>query len=184
MHTRSKIQFIYIHSIVHQVYPHLLDIWSGSHLISWPPQDSSVYSSGYIAQLHDWLQRAYLVVRCNYQSEFGQQKIQYDKNVHDKPLAMDDLVWLHFPMVTVGLSKKLHRLWTGLFKVLKKLSVQVHRIQSTAGNKTYLVVHVARLKPYQSPAPEESGDCPMGDSPIHCLICQWTSSFWRAVTCT
>ena len=56
----------------------------------------------------NWLQRAYLVVRRKFQREFGQQKIQYDKNVCDKPLAVGDLVWLHF-VVTVGLSKNLHR---------------------------------------------------------------------------
>ena len=112
----------------------------GCHLISscLDPQNWSlevISSSEYAVQLRDWLQRAYLVVRRKFQREFGQQKIQYDKNVHGKPLAVGDLVWLHF-VVTVGLSKNLHRAWTGPFKVLKKLSEQVYCIQSTAGTKT------------------------------------------------
>ena len=77
-------------------------------------------------QLHDRLQTAYLAVRGNFQRAFERLKIQYDKNVHGKPFADDDLVWLHSPVVKAGQSKKLHQPWTGPFKVLKKLSEQVH----------------------------------------------------------
>ena len=107
-----------------------LDIMFGS------PQDSSpgvTSSSEYATQLRDRLQRAYLAVRGNFQRAFERQKIQYDKNVHGKPLAVGDLVWLHSPVVKAGRSKKLHQPWIGPFKVLKKLSEQVYRIQSTAG---------------------------------------------------
>ena len=121
--------------------------------------------SEYAVQLRDRLQRAYLVVRTNFQRAFGRQKIHYDQKVHGKPLAVGDLVWLHSPVVPAGWSKKLHRPWTGPFKILKKLSEQVYRIQSTVGTKRRLVVHFDRLKPYQVNLPEQSGDLPPSDSP-------------------
>ena len=121
--------------------------------------------SEYAVQLRDRLQRAYLVVRTNFQRAFGRQKIHYDQKVHGKPLAVGDLVWLHSPVVPAGRSKKLHRPWTGPFKILKKLSEQVYRIQSTVGTKRRLVVHFDRLKPYQVNLPEQSGDLPPSDSP-------------------
>ena len=78
---------------------------------------------------------------------------------------LGDLVWLHSPVVPAGRSKKLHRPWTGRLKILKKLSEQVYRIQSTVGTKRRLVVHFNRLKPNRVHLPEQSGDPTPGDSP-------------------
>ena len=73
-------------------------------------------------------------------------------------------MWLHSPVVGAGRSKKLHCPWTGRYRILKRLSEQVYRVQSTSGDKKRLVVHFNRLKPYRTHGPEESGDSP--ESPI------------------
>lgn len=89
-----------------------------------------ISGSEYATQLRDRLQMTYLVVRTNFQRAFWWQKIHYDKNIHGKPLVVGDLVWLYSPVVATGWSKKLNRPWAGLFKVLKRLSEQVYRIQA------------------------------------------------------
>ena len=117
-------------------------------------------------QLRDRLQRVYRIVRTNFQRTFARQKTHYDRTVHGEPFTAGDLVWLHSPVVGAGRSKKLHRLWTGPYRILKRLSEQVYRVQSTSGAKKRLVMHFNRLKPYRAHGPEESGDSPRAESPI------------------
>ena len=45
-----------------------------------------------------------------------------------------------------GKSKKLHRWWTGPFKVVKRLSKVTYRIQHVKNRAKWLVVHFDRLK--------------------------------------
>ena len=51
-------------------------------------------------------------------------------------------------MVTKPASKsnKLHRWWTGTFKIVKKLSIVTYRIQHVHNRAKRLVVHFDRLK--------------------------------------
>jgi len=56
-----------------------------------------------------------------------------------------DLVWLCTPMVGKKKCKKLYCPWSGPYKVVKKLSDQVYRIQHTQNRKRQ-VVHFERLK--------------------------------------
>ena len=44
------------------------------------------------------------------------------RKVHGPPLQEGEKVWLFTPAVPRGDSRKLHRPWTGIYKVLKKLS--------------------------------------------------------------
>ena len=56
------------------------------------------------------------------------------------------MVWLLNPQVPRGKSKKLHRWWTGPFKVVKRLSEVTYRIQHVKNRAKRLVVHYDRLK--------------------------------------
>ena len=141
-----------------------------------------ISGSDYATQHRDRLQMAYIVVRTNFQHAFGWQKIHYDKNIHGKPLAAGDLVWLHFPVVAKGRSKKLNWPWTGPFKVLKRLFEQVHRIQGMLTPNKRLVVQFDRLKPYQTHGLEHSEDRPLEEPPCQVLPNTQASPFWGATT--
>ena len=86
------------------------------------------------------------------------QKELYDRRVHGDEYQVGDLVWLHNPVIPKGAKRKLHCPWTGPFKVVKKLSTVVYRIQETRPNKRKcLVVHFDRLKPCPSMRAEIPG---------------------------
>ena len=58
-----------------------------------------------------------------------------------------DLVWLYSPVVHCGASQKLHRPWTGPYKIIKRLADVTYRIQNCTGCRRRLVVHFDCLKP-------------------------------------
>ena len=75
------------------------------------------------------------------------QKELYDHKWHGE-IYQTDLVWLHSPVVPRGVSQKLHRPWTGPYKIIKKLADVTYRIQNCNGRRRHrLVVHFDRLKP-------------------------------------
>ena len=82
----------------------------------------------------------------------------YRKKVHGDQFDQGDLVWLHNPVVPRGQSRKLHCPWTGPFKVVKRLSDAVYRIQDTRPKqkRSRIVVHYDRLKPCASNAEPQS----------------------------
>jgi len=57
-------------------------------------------------------------------------------------------VWICSPAVPRGQAWKLFRPWYGPFKVTKKISDSVYRIQDTQNRWKRQVVHFNRLKPY------------------------------------
>ena len=71
----------------------------------------------------------------------------YDRKRHGEFYQAGDLVWLHSSVVPRGASRKLHRPWTGLYKIIKKLADVTYRIQNCTGWRHRLVVHFDRLKP-------------------------------------
>ena len=96
-------------------------------------------------------EKAYSTVRNHAGAALEQQKELYDRKVHGDEYQVGDLVWLHNPLIPKGAKRKLHCPWTGPFKVVKKLSTVVYRIQDTQPNKRKrLVVHFDRLKPCPS----------------------------------
>ena len=70
----------------------------------------------------------------------------YNEMVHGKPQEVGTWVWLLNPQVPRGKSKKLHKRWTGPYKVVKKLSDVTYRIQHTSNRAKRVVVHFDRLK--------------------------------------
>ena len=51
--------------------------------------------------------------------QLDRQKELYDERIHGKPLKRDDLVWLHSKVIPHGVGRKLHRPWTGPFRVVR-----------------------------------------------------------------
>ena len=84
-------------------------------------------------------------------SATGRQKELYDAKVHGGEFKVNDLVWLHNPVVARGASQKLHCPWVRPYQVVKKLSTAVFRIQDIRrGKRSRKVVHFDRLKPCSS----------------------------------
>jgi hypothetical protein len=83
-----------------------------------PSEDSS--PATYASELHHRLQDAYERVRVTLGQKLDLQKQIYDKKVHGKPFEKDDLVWLHSPVPPRGCPRKLHRPWTGPYRILNE----------------------------------------------------------------
>ena len=71
----------------------------------------------------------------------------YDRRVHGEEFNVGDLVWLNNPVINKNRGRKLHCPWSGPYRIIKKLSTAVYRIQDTRPIKRKrLVVHFNRLK--------------------------------------
>ena len=86
-------------------------------------------------------------VRDNVENRQAKQKVRYDSRIQGKPFSVGDQVWLHNSAVPRGKSRKLHRPWTGPFRVVTKLSDSVYRLQHMQFRRRRPVVHFNRLKP-------------------------------------
>ena len=103
--------------------------------------------SQYAANLRHSLEQAYLLARTAMDTAAQRQKLLYDKKVHGELYKVDNLVWLLNPVTPKGKSRKLHCPWSGPFRVVKKLSSVVYRIQDTCSRRKRQVVHFDRPKP-------------------------------------
>ena len=101
----------------------------------------------YVANLRTNLETAYSYVRNRMGHQLEQQKIHYDERVNGRPYKSGDLVWLHNPAIPRGRSKKLHRPWTGPYRIITKLSDAMYRLQHTHRRRKRPIVHFDRLKP-------------------------------------
>ena len=119
-----------------------MDVALGTSL---PPSAHSV--SQYASDLRQSLDVSYVHVRQQMGHELGKQKMHHDAKIQGQPFNTGDLVWLHNPTVPRGKSKKLHRPWTGPFRVVKRLGEAVYRLQHVHGHRRRPVVHYNRLKP-------------------------------------
>ena len=92
------------------------------------------------------------------------QKNYFDKFVRGSPFHVDQLVWLYWPRPLLRQQKrKLQRLWSGPWRIIKFQSSLVVVIQNLKTNKNQ-TVHVDRLAPCRSQQreqrdPSETGVC-------------------------
>ena len=85
------------------------------------PTPQAVTVPDYVADLRSSLESAYQCVQERMGHKLEHQKELYDRKAHGDPFQPGDLVWLHHPDIPRGQSKKLHRLWTGPFRVVRRL---------------------------------------------------------------
>ena len=71
------------------------------------------------SKLKSTLQNSYeITVRTKMKAELKREMEFYDEKVHGKPFEVDDLVWLHSPVVGgKGKSKKFHCPWQGPYRL-------------------------------------------------------------------
>ena len=105
--------------------------------------EKEVHTTQYAAETRKALEEAYRHVRekLHVAASHVCRKDYYNKQVHGRPFAVGDLVWLHSAVVPEGKSIKLHYPWTGPFRVLTKLSDSDYCVKKLTGNKRVLVVH-------------------------------------------
>ena len=101
----------------------------------------------YTANLHASLEAAYAFVQHQMHHRLEYQKSCYDTRTQGKPFRIGDMVWLHNPAVPHGRSRKLHRPWTGPYRVVARLSDAVYHLQHVHCRRKRPVVHFDRLKP-------------------------------------
>lgn len=125
------------------------------------PTDSPSPSE-YAVKLKKRLTSAYETVRQTCKAKHEQQKELYDQRIHGNPYVTGDWVWVLNPKVPKNSSKKLFHPWQGPYKIVKKISECVYRIQGLNGRRRRQVVHFNRLKPCPKETrllePANSGD--------------------------
>ena len=113
------------------------------------PEPESQSSTEYATQLESTLTEAYEKVRANTTRQLDHQAELYNEKVHGKPYEVGSHVWVLFPQVPRGKSKKLYRPWSGPFVVVKRLSNVTYRVQDCNNRRKRMVVHFNRLKQYK-----------------------------------
>ena len=93
------------------------------------------YVLEYVKTLNSSLEEAYQNVKHNVTGIQDRQKEQYDKTVRGDAYQVGDLVWLHNPVVPRSQSKKFHRSWIGLYRIIECVSTTNYRIQSLLTRK-------------------------------------------------
>ena len=78
------------------------------------------------------------------QKHSNRAPLQDRQKAHGKAYAQDDLVWVHSKVIPQCVSGKLHRPWTGPYRILKQLSDSVYRLQNPRQRP---IIHFDRLKP-------------------------------------
>ena len=111
-----------------------------------PPSGTTPLASQFANDLRSRLEDAYQNVREKMGHMLDRQKAYYDRKAHGAPYKEGDLVWLHSTVVARGRARKLHRPWTGPYRVLRKLSDVNYRIQDVQAPRCRPVVHFDRLK--------------------------------------
>ena len=106
-----------------------------------------VSPSEYARDLRKRLEDAYCQVRTHTGQQQEVQKQFYNQRVHGSQFAVGDRVFLNSPATPNGQARKFHCPWVGPFRIKKRLSDAVYRIQSTRPPKKKLIVHFNRLKP-------------------------------------
>ena len=112
------------------------------------PEPESLTSTEYANRLKSSLTEAYQSVRLRTARQLEHQAELYNQKLHGKPHGVGSHVWVLFPQVPRGKSKKLYRPWSGPFVVVKRLSDVTYRVQEVKNRRRRIVVHFNRLKRY------------------------------------
>ena len=75
----------------------------------------------------------------------------HDHNATNPPYEIGDRVWVFFPRVPKGLSKKLRHRWNGPYRIIEKLSPVHFSLRACNNRRISTIVHAQRLKPYYDP---------------------------------
>ena len=95
-------------------------------------------------------------------------KKRYDKTTNKKSFSIGDLVWIHFPEVMVGGSRKFFLNWSGPYIVIEKVSTTNYRVAHAHNSEPLRnEIHLNRMKPFyhRSVLPPKPEDYQPSDTP-------------------
>lgn len=113
------------------------------------------------------LQIARSVAKENVTERQKLMKERYDRNIYSRDFKPGDLVWIHFPEIMVGGSRKFFMNWSGPYIIIEKTSDTNFKVaQAHNSNILKNEIHVNRMKPFYHravlpPKPEDTSkqDC-------------------------
>ncbi len=74
-------------------------------------------------------------------------KERYDENATEVKYQVGDLVWIYFPVIQKGLSKKLSKCWLGPYLLVEQTGPVNFRVRNLENNKLLASpIHVNRMK--------------------------------------
>jgi len=121
------------------------------HLIARPPQEPNSVTVPFVQNFQDNLRDAHHRVRQATQNAAKTQKTFFDKQIKGPPFSVNQLVWLYWPKPPIRQKlKKLQRVWTGPYKIIKFQTSVVVIIEHTENHKRQ-TVHIDRLTPCNNP---------------------------------
>ena len=103
-------------------------------------------ASEYARNLRSTLEEAHERAREHLKTAQRRQKDYYDRRVAGDEIKVGDHVYLHFPVIKSGRTKKLHSPWHGPHVVVKKISDVTYRIEEVDNPRKRRVVHFNRQK--------------------------------------
>ncbi len=109
--------------------------------------EESTSQSEYAPALRKRLEDDYDRVRDETNQKQERQREFYNRKIHGEPYSVRDLVFLNTPAIPRGQVRKLHRRWTGPFRVVWCFSEATYCIQERQSPRRRLIVHFDRLKP-------------------------------------
>jgi len=114
--------------------------------IAAPPHDTEP-NTDFTTELRDNLRDSHNRIREALHTSARTEKRYFDRRVRYQPFRVDQLVWLYWPRPLVRSShRKLVKLWTGPWRILRFESPLVVQIKHTVSHKKQ-TVHVDRLMP-------------------------------------
>ena len=95
------------------------------------------------------LQAARTIARNNVAERQDKMKERYDKSAFPRDFKTGDRVWIYFPQVLVGGTRKFFKNWSGPYILLDQPSPLNFRVAHAHNNEALKnLVHVNRLKPF------------------------------------
>ena len=110
------------------------------------PVESYTSEHQYCQELKRRLQQAYARVRDYSCQKQLHQKDVYDCHVKGDSYHVNDMVFLHWPVIPRGLSRKFHNPWQGPYRVVKVIGPTVYRIADCTNPRKKKVVDFNLLK--------------------------------------
>lgn len=111
------------------------------------PIDIELDSCDYRSQLVARVQDARQIAQQNIQTSQRKQKFYHDRGSQKNPYCRGDKVWIFFPNIAKGKTRKLSHRWRGLYRVIERIRETNLKVQLCNGKNTKQhIVHVNRCK--------------------------------------
>ena len=121
--------------------------------IEWIPKPNMPFTAQkHLEKVLDNLENARTIASKNMEKAQVRYKKYYDQKAKEPKFSPGDRVWLYNIKVPIGLSKKLHRKWTGPFYITQMGPNHTYKLRQCSDNKEVKsLTHANRLKMFYDP---------------------------------